>query len=926
MEQVLDGVESGPSGVALEGPPGVGKTTIWREAVEAARRREFAVISTAPAEPDTSLAFSGLGDLVADLAGEVDGDLPGPQRRALAGALLLEDQIDAPVEPQALSRAILTLLQRAAARGPLVIAIDDEQWLDPASAGALAFALCRLREERIGVLLARRSPSSGELWPALSHGFAGEGLESMAVEPLSFEASDQLVTERLGRSLSRTLMRRVYDVSGGNPLFALAIARELRVGLASGVDERDLPVPASLTDALAKRLQRVDDRTGDVMLAVAATSAPTVALLQVVIPGFSLRDLDVAVQAGLLEIVGDRVRFSHPLLASTHYTTAAPSRRREVHRLLADAVDDEVERAYHLARGAESSDRVLALTIEHAAGSARRRGAPLSAAALLEDAARLTPFDAIEARRSRMLMAAEQHNIAGDIRRSRELLEGLVPELERGPMRARALAALAEARMDDLEFGLRLLKEALEDAGDHPRVRSKIESSLAAQLGNRGSYAAGWPHVRAAVEYAELAGDPVWLAIMRTEQAGHEEQMSGLGVDRHLLEDCMAVEDLMEIEGPFDTPSFALGRGLFHYDDFDAARPWLERALQWDEDHGAEAGVGIIRFHLMGLEWWAGNREAAESHRLIADRILRDQGIDNLDAWLAWAKALFALDRGELVAGRAHATEAVGISNRIGDVLIAAMGEPLLASAELWLGEPAAAHDRLHRVRPPRLENGLGFLGSMTLPLWSIDIEALIALGRLDEAEPVLNDLLARAQRSGNPNAVAVAERCRGLLLAARGEVAAGIDAIESALVAHEQRRLEPEVGRTLLELGTLQRRAKHKSAAKQSLEQALAIFEPLGAAMWVERARDELGRIGLRRAVVSDGLTPAQERVAELVATGMSNREIASTLYMSLRSVESHLTKVYRELGVRSRAQLAASLAAKADASDADRPPTETG
>jgi DNA-binding CsgD family transcriptional regulator len=220
----------------------------------------------------------------------------------------------------------------------------------------------------------------------------------------------------------------------------------------------------------------------------------------------------------------------------------------------------------------------------------------------------------------------------------------------------------------------------------------------------------------------------------------------------------------------------------------------------------------------------------------------------------------------------------------------------------------------LNPLREAFLSSGFGFIGSLSLGLWSVDVEALIALGRLDEAQPVLDDLLARAKRSGNPNAVAIAERCRGLLLAARGEVAAGIEAMEAALAAHEQRRLEPEVGRTLLELGVLQRRAKQKSAAKRSLEGALAIFEPIGAAMWVDRARDELGRIGLRRAVVTDGLTPAQERVAELVAAGMSNREIASTLYMSVRSVESHLTKVYREYGVRSRAQLVAAIAADSD------------
>ena len=146
-------------------------------------------------------------------------------------------------------------------------------------------------------------------------------------------------------------MRRVYDVSGGNPLFALAIARELRMGLASGVDERDLPVPDSLTDALARRLERVDERAEGLMLAMAAASVITVGKVQVVIPDFSIGDLDGAVEAGLIAISGDRVRFSHPLLASTHYTRAKASRRREVHRLLADAVDDEVERAYHLARG-----------------------------------------------------------------------------------------------------------------------------------------------------------------------------------------------------------------------------------------------------------------------------------------------------------------------------------------------------------------------------------------------------------------------------------------------------------------------------------------------------------------------------------------------------------------------------------------------
>jgi DNA-binding CsgD family transcriptional regulator len=236
----------------------------------------------------------------------------------------------------------------------------------------------------------------------------------------------------------------------------------------------------------------------------------------------------------------------------------------------------------------------------------------------------------------------------------------------------------------------------------------------------------------------------------------------------------------------------------------------------------------------------------------------------------------------------------------------------LLASLELWAGHPDLAHDRLHPFRDDRLDRGLRFLGSYTLPMWSTDIEALIALGRLGDAEPVLADLVDRAGRSDNPHAVAIARRCEALLLAARGDVVGALDVIEAALVAHAERLVPLELGRTLLEKGALERRAKRKSAAKRTLEEALATLGPLGARMWIDRAQDELNRIGLRRAARSDGLTPAQTRVAELLAAGMSNQEIASTLFMSTRSVESHLTKIYREFGVRSRGQLIAALSAQ--------------
>jgi DNA-binding CsgD family transcriptional regulator len=208
---------------------------------------------------------------------------------------------------------------------------------------------------------------------------------------------------------------------------------------------------------------------------------------------------------------------------------------------------------------------------------------------------------------------------------------------------------------------------------------------------------------------------------------------------------------------------------------------------------------------------------------------------------------------------------------------------------------------------------GGGFVGSLTLPFWSYDIEALIALGRLAEADKVLTDLFARAEAARNPNAFAIAHRCKGLLRSAGGDAEAAIAEMGVALARHAERPLPLEIGRTLLETGTLERRVKRKSAAKQSLEHALERLEPLGAKLWIARARDELGRVGLRRSTAGEGLTPAQQRVAELAAAGMSNREIAETLYMSVRTVESHLTKVYQEIGVKGRAQLIATMSASA-------------
>ena len=389
---------------------------------------------------------------------------------------------------------MLSVLRRLAGSGPLVVAIDDEHWLDRPSARVLAFALCRLTDEPVGVLLSRRPTGDGALWPELSRGFGPRGLPAAVMDPLGLGAVQQLLVSELHRPISASLLHRIYDVSGGNPLYALAIGRELISS--AGLGDHQLPVPRTLSGAIARRLERVDARAADPLLVAAAISNPTLAMVQTVCPGFSLTDLDSAIRADVIEVVGDRVRFTHPLVASAHYYRTPGRHRREVHRLLADAVAGEEERAQHLALGAEAPDRQIAVAIEHAAGHASRRGAPEVAAALLEHSARLTPADAVDAQRSRIVVAAEQHKAAGDLGRARSLLENVLGELPPGPVRARALRQLAQLRTDDLEIMVALLNEALLEVGDHNRVGAEIEAQLAEAWANRGDHTAAVAHSR----------------------------------------------------------------------------------------------------------------------------------------------------------------------------------------------------------------------------------------------------------------------------------------------------------------------------------------------------------------------------------------------------------------------------------------------
>ena len=803
------------------------------------------------------------------------------------------------------------MLRRLSNEQPLVVAIDDEQWLDRPSARVLGFALRRLREEHVGVVLTRRSDSDGALWRQLERGFADSAMSTAILTQLEQSAFDRLLESRLGGTISRPLLRRIHQSSGGNPFYALAMADELDSRGPQAMTAGALPVPRTLADAVRRRLEQVDPRAHDPLLVVALVSRPTLAMLHAAIPDFSLSDLESAERAGVIQIQGENLRFTHPLLASVHEVSVAPPRRRELHRVLAEVAPGEEERAHHLAHGAEHPDHQVAKTLEQASEAAVRRGAPEVAAELLEHAARLTPIDGNETRRARLVAASEQHWLAGEYAQARAHLEGLISESPHGPTRARALALLGLIHFDDFDLATTLLKKALVEAGDDYRLRADIESKLCSCYTNLGDYIGLLEHANSAVESAEHAEDPGLLAVTLGEQAMNIF-WTGQGIDRELFTRAIDLERFCDQAFTFSLPSTALAIVLLFADELDAARPMHERVVQRAIDKGEECHLGLVLIGAALLEWLAGNLEAAERYLARAIEVAGQQVNDELDTWILYQEGLHAGSRGDLARARDRVQRALDLATASGNVQFVTWTTIALASLELWSREPELAHERLNPFRDRMLESGLRFVGSVTLPMWASDIEALTAMGRLDEAEQVLVDLRERAARSGNPHAVAIAHRCHGQLLAARGEIAAGVEAMDAALAAHAERPVPLEIGRTLLEKGSLQRRAKRKSAAKRTLEEALAILEPMEARLWIERTRDELSRIGLRRPAVTAGLTPAQARVAHLVVAGLSNQEIASTLYMSTRSVESHLTKIYREFGVRSRGQLIAAMTAR--------------
>ncbi len=865
-----------PVAVVLEGEPGIGKSTLWRAALVSAREHGLRILSARPTEAEHGLAYAGLGDLLEVVLDDTLPALAPPRRRALEIALLREpgDRVDS----RALAVGVRDILDAAA---PALVAVDDIQWLDAASAEALAFAVRRAREPR--VLLARRPGPPGVLERAVV-------AEPTPIGPLSVGALHRLINDRLGRQLARQTLLRVHERSGGNPFHALELAR----ALGTDVDPTGpLPVPVTLEALVRARIDALPVATRDALATAAAIGPAPEKVLERA--GVDLDALDDALATHVVAWEDGTLRFGHPLLASVVYADLRPARRRAVHARVARTADEPLAQARHLALAARAPDEDVARTLDDAVTAAGDRGAAAVAAELAEHALRLTP--ATPARHRRALAAARAQRAAGESRRARAIVADVLAEPSAGTERAEALVVLAD--LESLDRAADLLQTALE-ATSTPALRAAILTRLAFAIRFRTGFAQAEEHARAALSLSEgLADDRLIVdaLVVLSHLAAITGDPDAHGFAARALEVATANGDPALVR----TARFATAESLCLERRVGEARAVFERAYEDWRDRD-ELVAAVTLWQLAWVELWAGRWERGADVAARAHELKVQYGLEQPPDLLPIS--LIALHQGRLETARDLSARALLMAEtHFG--LRPPIHLGILGTVAFWSGDPARAADYYEQAEEQALR--LDWIEPTQRP-WTADhAEALLELTRAEEAVALIDRLETDATRVQRGWVLAEVTRSRGLIAAARGAIAEATATLERAVEEHAAAGDGFGRGRALLALGVVRRRARQKRPARDAIESALEAFEALGAATWAARARAELGRIGGRTR--AEGLTAAERRVAELVAAGRTNREVAAELFLAERTVASHLTHIYAKLGVRSRTELARRL-----------------
>lgn len=888
----IDRAGNESSAVVVDGPAGIGKSTVLGEVVDEATRRGCIVLRARPSLAESSLGFAVLGDLLrhADL-----GALAEPTRESLETALGVRRRTGEPPTPIELGHALVHLLDSSSGGPTVVVVIDDMQWVDAASRAPLAYAARRLPPAGVVLIGGLRTDTGSEP----SDAFAD--VARLHLEPLDDDAIGRVVREAIARPTPDHVVTRIASASGGNPLFAVELARS--VGTHAERPGRPIPLPASLGAAIASRISPFDPSTVEALAAVALLSSPSVRALA------DLGMIDVlhpAEVAGVVAIDGQSISFTHPLLASAAVDAVSAISRLSLHARLA-TVTDGLERTIHLALGSTHPDRQVALALIEAASEHIGRGASVEAADLADLGVSATPAD--DPRRwDHLLVVADAMFRAGRTGDAADLLQEVRIGTDDATTRARALLALATIeyeRCDDAETAARLAREALE-LTDDADVRADAHTVLSFVMYT--DFVAAADHADAALGLIRTRerSDPLRLS-KALNAAATARFMAGAGLDRAAFEQAIELERDSAI--PAADSAFGAFAALLKYaDELDESRAMLESLTsradagslpyalghlpqlhlwsgEWDEaaqcarrhlDHaeatGQEAQANLARFNLAIVAAYCGNVAQAEQ----IGRALATKGREND---VPWTERNGAALLGFVAMATNDAPGAVAVFARYDE-----LGE------SMHLLEPG--YQRFHADY----------------------VEALVATGAVGTAIDVLDRFGERAERAGRVSALSAVHRGRALVAASDGDRDAAFAHAEAAVAVLDDTPLVYERSRALLTQGVVARRFKDRGAGRRALTDALTLFERMGAASLAERTRRELARISGRSPVGGRDvttLTATETRVAELAAAGETTRQIAAALFISAKTVEANLTRIYRKLCVANRAQLASRLGA---------------
>jgi len=911
-----------PRSVLIEGAPGIGKTTLLRSLLDAARERGYTVAVCHPTRSEMELSYAGLVALLGDLGLEAVDSLPAPQARVLRTILRLDDGAE-PLDRLSLSLATVAAVRSVASAGPLLVAVDDVQWLDQPTTRTLAFAVRRLAGcgTRIALVRSRgagpmpgvgdRSVASAEAldWTAELARAMPEGRHhTIELGPVGPSDLSRILRRVLGWAPAWPRVVRIAELSQGNPLHALELTRAF--GTVRAGDGLEGPLPDSVLELARSRIAGLPDRVRDAVELASVPRDPRLNLLAHLDPAaLDLREtFEAAARQGIVTLDAERVRFTHPILAAAAYGSIPGTRRRDLHRALAVLSDNLEERARHLATAAEEPDAQVAVALEGAAEQAWRRGAPDAAADLLRQACRLTPPADAEALALRRIAYGRLLHSAGDAPGAVAELESVVASLPAGVLRAGALfhlmyvTRLSGALERAVEHGVRAAAEA---AGD-PLLQAEVLELLSRISDN--DIERKLDAARGALEAVEQVPHPGPDVVFQVRAALVEAEFyAGLGIHLERLEGL----------DPEARPRFPPVRTAAHGDDL------VGRLLAYDGR--IDEGLGLLRAMydrasvenrsiLPAILGWMAEAQLLAG-RFVAARDLTREALDRAEetggkGGLPWEVGLHAVALARLgLLAEAESTAGqvvVDAGTPEGEVgLDAAPARLALGVAALSRGDLEPAVSQLREL--DRMKREAGIREPRMCAHAADYVEALVAAGQLDEAGEVLARLDDQASTSGGRFSSAVAARGHAMVLAARGDLDAGVVAAGRALELLEGLPMPFERARTLLLVGQLRRRRREKRLARDALQEALQVFQDLRTPVWAERVRAELARVPDHRS--DGGLTPTEERVARLAAEGLTNQQIAERTFLSPKTVEVNLTRIYRKLGVR-RAALANRLA----------------